>query len=172
LESVKKEARNGNKTLKRVQFAQKLVLEEKLWETVANIEKLNISRICRHLSKNLAIMLHVRETYGHYLNARMPIKKALREWVRQEIRTEFKALEGFRQRWLFSSFGQPKDGVLCDEDLKSESFNQQLRTAFKKSVREGASESILKANLVDAAIKFYIDETTKPKQKEEIKAKV
>lgn len=117
-------------------------------------------------------MLHVRETYGHYLNARMPIKKALREWVRQEIRTEFNALEGFRQRWPFSSFDQPEEGVLCDEDLKSDSFNQQLRSAFERSVRDGASESVLKDRLVDAAIKFYIDETTKRKQKDEITAKV
>ena len=52
---------------------------------------------------------------------------------------------------------------MCDEDLKSDGLNQQLSQAFKRSIREGVSEDVLKAKLVDVAIKFYVDEKTSAK---------
>ena len=83
----------GKMPFKRTKFAKRLVFEEKLWETVANIDKVSISRICRHVSKNLAILLFMREHYGEQLHHELSIKKGLREKIREIIKKEYALLD-------------------------------------------------------------------------------
>lgn len=123
------------------------------------MEKVSISRICRHVSKNLAILLLVKNTYMQDLHPKLPIKQALREWIRQQIRDEFKNLDQWKhvlEKKSKPSFGVKKDSdFFCDRDLASDDFNKKLRMTFKDSIKYGCSERELKATLIQTAGEFY-----------------